>query len=1183
MLASQRFTTRFIHSILGQWRSTAIVVLLSIVSSTLSIAATTPLEDYAIKNLTSDDGLPMNQLNYLARSERGFLWIATFEGLIRYDGFEFHAITHQDHTELKGGTFDVLVDRNNSVWAFDTNHRYLFRYKDGEMAHWETSTLTKVVDHTLFKDWEGDALFLGEKGFYKISGEQIADYPIPGLNGQSIHHALFADDGSLWTAGAQGGLNRIINGQVTSFSPKELGANSNRIVNLEQGLNGSTWAISSSNDLLHYQSGNWQIFQDDRLAQSGQVRDMLAEANGTVWIGSQSGMFRYNDGTIEKLAQYGIQDDDHIFSIALTQEGSVAYTTFNNGLKLIHQRLFKTYTERNGLHRGVARCIVPHPLGGYLVGSTNGVDHINTESDQIEARFPDLRGIDITDIQIISPQDIYFSSYGQGLFRYKDNKMTRTTQENGLISDTIYSMEKTADGRLILASYYGIDIYDGEELSNVSTEDGLPSNIALSLFTDSRERLWVSLASAGLCYLQGKEPVHYTKGTELEHATVFHLSEDSSGTIWGGYSGGIFRIRNNALKVFNLTGIFPRANIFHVWNDTTGGLWLTSNSGLYQLESDLFEQGKLPSQIPYHSYHKAHGLPSNNATAISHAFIDDHSFWVPFNAGVVKVESEKANVAPFVPKVVIDEVKADGNVIISHPVNQAPTITFEPGLQRLRISYTAPAFQATTRGTFHTRLLGFEDWESTSRREAVYTNLPPGEYTFQVGTGVHDDDKHHILDATLHFVVKPHFHQTTTFYILSACAFLLIGYLMNSLRLRASKRHHKRLGILVDARTLELQRRSEELVIATEHAESANRIKSEFTANISHEIRTPMNSIMGFADILKEEVSDTAHKNYLSAILKSGETLLTMIGDLLDLSKIEANKLTLKPRPTDLIANCQETLQMFEPSLAEKDLTLKFHPQADIPNYLIIDPSRFRQVLLNLVGNAIKFTDKGTVAIHIRLINIGEHHAHIRCLVSDTGEGIPEHQLQRIFNAFEQASRDQTRTEIGSGLGLAISKRLVEMMNGSISVQSKFGIGSTFTIDFPKLEIQLNHTTPIPQSTPDTSHDRTIQVFSKTEDFSTEELVNAFNNNGPFSATDLTKLIQLFETTLIPALKIIDIEELISAEVHIAETNQRYDHPLLTKLSHCIHDYCEKLSIAKSRKLRLHLIEMIVQLDQSSN
>lgn len=1105
----------------------------------------------------------MDQLNFIDVSQEGFIWIASFEGLIRYDGVEFQSLTHHYYPELRGGAYDLCVDERNTLWAFDTNYRYLFRIKEGVVDHWDTGHLTNVVDYTLFRDWQNEIIFLGGDRFYKIVNNEIEELTIDGLDGLSVHHALFADDGSLWIADMKQDLHQILNGQVTTFDPLSIGAKSRRVIVLEQGNDNSVWAVTAQNDLLHYSDGEWNLYQDQQLSQSGPTRDLLSEANGTLWIGTRNGMFRYEQGKIRKLPKIIYQDEDNIYSIVRTPEGSIAYSTFNNGLKLLQKKVFKTYVRQDRFTYGVVRSITANTSqDGYLVGSTEGVSQINATTGRINIAYPELNGVDITDIKIVTENHIFFSTYGQGLYEYLDGKIQQYTQADGLPSDTIYQLELMPDGRLAMGTYNGLAFFDGETFQGISTEDGLPSNIVLSLFLD-QDTLWLSMASAGIYAYRDGQIDAVSKGSRIESATVFHLTKDSDGVLWGGFSGGIFRIDDGELTVHRFTGHFPSVNIFHVWHDNEDSLWLTTNSGLYSLPLSNFNQGTMET-LTYRAYFKTDGLPSNNITALSAAYVENGKFWIPFSGGIAKIDPELLKTDHYAPTVHIDRIRANGSYLPTYDIHSGTPTKFEPGLRYMRISYTAPLFQGGEDIVFRYRLKGFEDWQETSEREASYTNLPPGDYIFEVSCVAGEDSPDQEYIAYFSFTIAPYFHQTVWFYLLAACGFLLIGYLINYLRLRASRRQHERLEALVDVRTRELQHQSEELLMAKEHAESANRLKSEFTANISHEIRTPMNSIIGFTDILRSEIKDPIHKDYLNTVYKSGTTLLTMINDLLDLSKIEANKLRLHPRPHNLAQECRETLQMFSPKLQQKNLAFNYYADPEIPDLLIFDPIRFRQVLLNIVGNAIKFTDLGGVDVNLKLVKRSDSNAHIQCSIRDTGDGIPEHMKDRIFLAFEQASRDFTRDETGSGLGLAISQRLVKMMNGNIEVESKLGEGSTFTIDLPSMAIYGEaHKVECAETSFSESH----ASLNDAAMISAEWLSELFNGS-VLNETDRADLINTIEEKLIPALTKMDIEQLV-AVIYIVQTlNRSYQLVGLDTLCHLIREYSERIDIGKSRRLR---------------
>ena len=250
------------------------------------------------------------------------------------------------------------------------------------------------------------------------------------------------------------------------------------------------------------------------------------------------------------------------------------------------------------------------------------------------------------------------------------------------------------------------------------------------------------------------------------------------------------------------------------------------------------------------------------------------------------------------------------------------------------------------------------------------------------------------------------------------------------------------------------QKRTEAALRLAKHdAEMANKAKSEFLANMSHEIRTPMNAILGFSEALYHKLESKQHQRMIKSILSSGKLLMSLLNDILDLSKIEAGKLDITLHPVNLSFVLQEIILLFRDNAKAKNLELKTYVDPNFPSVVMLDEIRIKQVLFNLVGNAIKFTHAGFVCIRLTFSHIYDRKGLLAIQVEDTGIGIPASELEVIFEAFRQQSGQSNRQYGGTGLGLAISRRLVEKMNGQLSVTSREGSGSVFKLVFPEIEI----------------------------------------------------------------------------------------------------------------------------------
>jgi signal transduction histidine kinase/ABC-type glycerol-3-phosphate transport system substrate-binding protein/DNA-binding response OmpR family regulator len=407
---------------------------------------------------------------------------------------------------------------------------------------------------------------------------------------------------------------------------------------------------------------------------------------------------------------------------------------------------------------------------------------------------------------------------------------------------------------------------------------------------------------------------------------------------------------------------------------------------------------------------------------------------LPTVKGAVPAEAPPDATAAAPPPVRVEEVMADGRGVVREPRPVLP-----PGVERLEFNYSASSFLAPDRVRFRYRLEGYDaGWiDAGTRRSVSYTRIPPGDYTFRV-TAASEGGAWNETGASFPFTLRPWFWQTAWFrgLVVVAVALSLLGG--HRYRLRQLRARERELLALVDERTRGLRHEKE-------RAEEANRAKSAFLANMSHELRTPLNGILGFAQLMERQGGqDGENRQHLATILRSGEHLLGLINDVLSLSKIEAGRVTLVHAPLDVAALLRSLHEMLHLRAEARGIRLDLEVDPGMPRAVVGDAGRLTQILTNLVGNAIKFTERGGVTLRAHWTDgLGSFE------VEDTGPGIAPEEQAQLFEPFVQTETGRQAKE-GTGLGLALSRQLARQMGGDVTLAGGGpGRGCTFRATVP--------------------------------------------------------------------------------------------------------------------------------------
>ena len=1031
-------------------------LLACLIGILFGLPTTLHAQRYSFKLYSGSQGLGNLATLCMIQDSTGYLWIGTQHGLYRYDGSHFLSFDMRDG--LPSARIESLFEAaDHTLWAGTSAG--IARRQGSKFQYVDVGRPIEIMGRSaIASDPAGHILVSSATGLLvgTPAGTGFHFSAIPPIAGAdpAVHGIHLSLDGVVWF-GCGSQICRLQSNRVTALGA-ESGIPSDRWDAIITDREGTLWIRSSTRLLRRPLHATRFEPADAVIPENSDFAALSLGRDGELFVPTDFGVTMRASGKWRNLGKAQGLPADPTSSVLVDHEGSIWIGLLGFGVaRWLGYQQWESWTSADGLSNDTIWAIRRDANHDLWMGTDLGLNrlHIGADGKPTWRAWTEHQGINGNKVRnVLEAEDgiIWTGSSPGGVSRLDPKTGTVTTYgaRDGITNDRVTKLKLDGRGGLWVGTRGGIfhGVPQGVPQSTrmrferIQLPLSSPDEIFFDALSDRQGRWWLC-GSRGLAVLDNRHWRRFTKQDGLPTNYLGYITQAADDSIWIGYrepygvsritlDGGHFQVRTFTEK----DGLGSDKALF-VGADQAGRIWFGSDRGV-----DTYDG------IRWRHYDQQDGLIWNDCDAGSFLADPDGSVWIGTSGGLSHFRPA-ANPTPSAPPLVeITEAHIGG-----HQIDLSGPIRVKHGHAPLLAFFAALTFvdERTVRSRY--RLAGFADeWVETSLRQLEYADLPPGKYTLEVAArGA--DGQWNPSPARLPLEVLPLWWETwwARLGVILAALFLAWSYIWS--RERRYRKEQQRLESAVDQRTRELrvqkekiERKNAEIELLLKDSQEANRLKSEFLANVSHEIRTPMNGVLGMTALTLETELDGEQREYMEAAQQSATSLLSLLNEILDFSKIDAGRLELESVAFCPAECAREAIKTLAGTAQQKGLQLEVSIGDNVPRNMLGDPTRLRQVLLNLIGNAIKFTEQGSVSVQAAVEQAVESDITLRFSVTDTGIGIPSGKVGFIFEPFRQADGSTTRKHGGTGLGLAICARLVEMMGGRIWVESEVGSGSTF-------------------------------------------------------------------------------------------------------------------------------------------